>query len=68
MSESTWRGYVRAHPWRAVEIAVGVAVLLLMTTSDEADPARRLYASDGWRVIGPGIGEETVIMGKRPRP
>jgi GNAT superfamily N-acetyltransferase len=42
--------------------------LLLMTTSDDADPARRLYASDGWRVIGPGIGEATVIMGKRSRP
>src|SRR5262245_9757333 len=41
--------------------------LLLMTTADDADPARRLYASDGWRVIGPGIGAETVIMGKRPR-
>jgi ribosomal protein S18 acetylase RimI-like enzyme len=39
--------------------------LLLMTTSDATDPARRLYASQGWRVIGPGIGEATVIMGKR---
>ncbi|MCA2216605.1 GNAT family N-acetyltransferase [Jidongwangia harbinensis] len=38
--------------------------LLLMTTSDAADPARRLYASEGWRVIGPGIGEATVIMAK----
>jgi GNAT superfamily N-acetyltransferase len=42
--------------------------LLLMTTSDDEDPARRLYASEGWRVIGPGIGEATVIMGKRPQP
>jgi ribosomal protein S18 acetylase RimI-like enzyme len=38
---------------------------LLMTTADESDPARRLYASDGWRVIGPGIGESQVIMAKR---
>jgi ribosomal protein S18 acetylase RimI-like enzyme len=38
--------------------------LLLMTTADPADPARRLYASDGWRVIGPGIGDATVILGK----
>ncbi len=38
---------------------------LLMTTADEADPARRLYASDGWRVIGPGIGEAQVIMAKQ---
>lgn len=45
--------------------------LLLMTTSDASDPARRLYESDGWQVLGPGIGEGTVIMGKRnfhPRP
>ena len=39
--------------------------LLLMTTADPSDPARRLYAALGWRVIGPGIGPGTVIMGKR---
>jgi len=39
--------------------------LLLMATSDATDPARRLYASEGWRVIGPGIGDGAVIMGKR---
>lgn len=38
--------------------------LLLMTSSDPSDPARRLYASEGWHVIGPGIGEGTVIMGR----
>lgn len=38
---------------------------LLMTTADESDAARRLYAADGWRVIGPGLGEATVIMAKR---
>jgi ribosomal protein S18 acetylase RimI-like enzyme len=38
---------------------------LLMTTSDPSDPARRLYASEGWRVLGPGIGDATVIMGRR---
>lgn len=38
--------------------------LLLMTTADPADAARRLYASEGWRVLGPGIGDATVIMGK----
>jgi ribosomal protein S18 acetylase RimI-like enzyme len=53
---------------RAITDGLAHDRLLLMTTSDEADPARRLYASDGWRVIGPGIGEGTVIMGKRPRP
>jgi ribosomal protein S18 acetylase RimI-like enzyme len=40
--------------------------LLLMTTADATDPARCLYASQGWRVIGPGIGHGKVIMGKRP--
>jgi len=41
---------------------------LLMATADESEPARRLYASDGWRVIGPGVGDDTVILAKgRPR-
>jgi ribosomal protein S18 acetylase RimI-like enzyme len=41
---------------------------LLMTTADEAEPARRMYDSDGWRVIGPGVGDDTVILAKgRPR-
>jgi ribosomal protein S18 acetylase RimI-like enzyme len=39
--------------------------LLLMTTSDETDPARALYASEGWEVLGPGVGDGTVVMGKR---
>ena len=38
--------------------------LLLMTSADPADPARRLYDSEGWRVLSPGIGEATVIMGR----
>jgi GNAT superfamily N-acetyltransferase len=38
--------------------------LLLMTSSDPSDPARRLYASEGWDVLGPGIGEGKVIMGR----
>ena len=40
--------------------------MLLMTTADPADPARRLYASEGWRVLGAGIGNATVIMGRMP--
>ena len=40
--------------------------LLLMTTDDPADAARRLYAAEGWHVLGPGIGDGTVIMGRRP--
>ena len=39
--------------------------LLLMTSSDPSDPARRLYASEGWDVLGPGIGDGQVIMGRR---
>jgi GNAT superfamily N-acetyltransferase len=35
---------------------------LLMTSANSSDPARRLYASEGWRVIGSGIGHGTVIM------
>ena len=39
--------------------------LLLMTTAHASDPARRLYDSEGWRVVGPGITEATVIMARR---
>ena len=39
--------------------------LLLMRSSDPSDPARRLYASEGWQVIGPGTGDGTVTMGRR---
>ncbi|MBA3782141.1 MAG: GNAT family N-acetyltransferase [Nocardioides sp.] len=37
---------------------------VLMTTADAADPARRLYASHGWVVIGPGLRDDQVIMGR----
>jgi GNAT superfamily N-acetyltransferase len=49
---------------RAVTDGLDHDRLLLMTTSDPGDPARALYASEGWRLIGPGIGNGTVIMGK----
>ena len=39
--------------------------LLLMATADESDPARRLYATDGWAVVGPGLSPEQVVLGKR---
>ncbi len=39
---------------------------LLMTTDDPTDPARRLYAAEGWRVLGRGVGEHTVVMGRVP--
>lgn len=38
--------------------------LLLMTTADAGDPARRLYAAEGWDVLGPGTGDATVVMGR----
>jgi len=39
--------------------------LLLMTSSDPSDPARRLYAPAGWHVLGSGIGDGQVIMSRR---
>jgi hypothetical protein len=39
--------------------------LLLQTASDASDPARLLYASEGWTVLGPGTGPATVVMGRR---
>ena len=35
-----------------------------MTTADADDPARHLYASTGWSVIGPGLTADQVIMGR----
>jgi hypothetical protein len=37
---------------------------LLMTTANGADPARRLYASQGWQVVGPGLREGQAILGR----
>lgn len=37
---------------------------LLMTTADPDDPARRLYARTGWSVLGPGLGDDRVVMGR----
>ena len=38
---------------------------VLMTTADADDPARRLYARAGWEVIGPGLRDGQVVMGRR---
>ncbi len=40
---------------------------VLMTTADAGDPARHLYAKEGWEVIGPGLRDDQVIMGRCPR-
>ena len=37
---------------------------LLMTTADAEDPARRLYAREGWRVLGRGLADDQVILGR----
>jgi ribosomal protein S18 acetylase RimI-like enzyme len=37
----------------------------LMTSADAQDPARHLYASEGWQVIGPGLSDGQVTMGRR---
>jgi GNAT superfamily N-acetyltransferase len=37
----------------------------LMTTADADDPARRLYAAQGWEVVGPGLHDDQVIMGRQ---
>ena len=38
---------------------------VLMTTGDAEDPARHLYARAGWEVIGPGLRDGQVILGRR---
>jgi ribosomal protein S18 acetylase RimI-like enzyme len=38
---------------------------VLMTTADAGDPARHLYARAGWEVLGPGLRDGQVIMGRR---
>jgi ribosomal protein S18 acetylase RimI-like enzyme len=39
---------------------------VLMTTANADDPARHLYARAGWEVIGPGLSDDQVIMGRGP--
>jgi ribosomal protein S18 acetylase RimI-like enzyme len=63
--ESARRAGIGRALMRAVLDDVTNPRLLLMTSADPSDPARRLYASEGWEVLGSGIGEDTVIMGKR---
>ncbi|MGC4112530.1 MAG: GNAT family N-acetyltransferase [Nocardioides sp.] len=38
---------------------------VLMTSAEAEDPARHLYARLRWEVLGPGLREGQVIMGRR---
>lgn len=58
------RGGVGTGLMRALTDGLPHQRLLLMTSADDRDPARALYAREGWDVIGRGIGKGTVIMGK----
>lgn len=52
------------HLMRALTDGLDHGRWVLMTSSDPDDPARRLYRSCGWAVIGPGFSDERVIMGR----
>lgn len=67
--EASRRAGVGRELMRALTNEIDHDRLLLNTTADPDDPARRLYASQGWLVLGPGVGDATVIMGRRrPQP
>ena len=38
---------------------------VLTTSADADDPARHLYAREGWQVIGPGLRDDQVTLGRR---
>jgi hypothetical protein len=38
---------------------------VLMTTADADDPARHLHARAGWQVVGPGLRDGQVVLGRR---
>ncbi len=46
---------------------MSLAGISVATSAGEDDRARRLYAREGWAVVGPGIGKATVIMGRNGR-
>jgi ribosomal protein S18 acetylase RimI-like enzyme len=50
---------------RAVTRDLPQARWTLMTSADADDPARHLYAREGWQVIGPALGSGQVTMGRR---
>ena len=64
LEESRHRGVGRTL-LREVTHDLPQARWTLMTSADAGDPARHLYASEGWHVIGPGLREDQVTMGRR---
>jgi GNAT superfamily N-acetyltransferase len=50
---------------RAVTRDLPQARWTLMTSADADDPARHLYAREGWQVIGPGLRDGQVTLGRR---
>jgi len=52
------------HLMKALTDGLEQSRWMLMTSADTDDPARRLYRSTGWAVIGPGLSPEQVIMGR----
>jgi ribosomal protein S18 acetylase RimI-like enzyme len=66
LPEARGHGY-GAGLMRALTDGLAYERWLLTTTADADDPARRLYAREGWQVIGPGLRDGQVVMG-RQRP
>ena len=55
---------VGRHVMTALTDGLAQSRWVLMTSADPDAPARRLYRSTGWAVIGPGLSEDRVIMGR----
>ncbi len=64
LAETRGRGH-GAGLMRALTSGLAQEHWVLMTTADADDPARHLYAREGWQVIGPGLRDGQVIMGRR---
>jgi ribosomal protein S18 acetylase RimI-like enzyme len=55
---------VGRHVMTALTDGLAQSRWVLMTSADPDAPARRLYRSTGWAVIGPGLSDDRVIMGR----
>jgi ribosomal protein S18 acetylase RimI-like enzyme len=64
LAEARGRGHA-TRLMRALTDDLPHARWVLMTTADADDPARHLYAGLGWQVIGSGLDDGQVIMGRR---